>query len=139
ARRGRARGCGRHRLDGHALARELRGVPAHGPRARLSPAPRPPAMPAPFGAFAALRHRNFRLLWSGQLVSMAGSMMQNAAILWHVSLLVPAGQRGLALGMVGLVRIVPIVAFSLISGVAADALDRRKLMLVTQTGMTISA
>src|SRR5882672_11305278 len=88
---------------------------------------------------AALRHRNFRLLWSGQLVSMAGSMMQNAAILWHVSLLVPAGQRGLALGMVGLVRIVPIVAFSLISGVAADALDRRKLMLVTQTGMTISA
>ncbi len=66
-------------------------------------------------------------------------MMQNAAILWHVSLLVPAHQRGLALGMVGLVRIVPIVAFALIGGVAADALDRRKLMLLTQTGMAASA
>jgi len=89
--------------------------------------------------FVALQHRNFRLLWSGQLISVAGSMMQNAAILWHVSLLVPAHQRGLALGMVGLVRIVPIVAFALIGGVAADALDRRKLMLLTQTGMAASA
>jgi len=70
---------------------------------------------------------------------MAGSMMQNAAILWHVSLLVPAGSRGLALGMVGLVRIVPIVGFSLVSGVVADALDRRKLMLITQTGMALAA
>ena len=73
------------------------------------------------------------------MVSMAGSMMQNAAILWHVSVMVPPGQRGLALGMVGLVRIVPIVAFSIISGVVADALDRRKLMLITQTGMTLAA
>ncbi len=90
-------------------------------------------------AFAALRHRNFRLLWSSQLVSMAGSMMQNAAILWHVSLLVPPGHRGLALGMVGLVRILPIVGFSLVAGVVADALDRRRLMLVTQIGMTLAA
>src|SRR5258706_12152282 len=96
-------------------------------------------MPDPFAAFAALRHRNFRLLWSGQLVSMAGSMMQNAAILWHVSLLVSPAHRGVALGMVGLVRIVPIIVFSLISGVVADALDRRRLMLVTQTGMALCA
>ena len=89
--------------------------------------------------FVAFQHRNFRLLWSSQMVSMAGSMMQNAAILWHVSVMVPPGQRGLALGMVGLVRIVPIVAFSLISGVVADALDRRKLMLITQTGMALAA
>src|SRR5439155_16618339 len=89
--------------------------------------------------FAALRHRNFRLIWSSMLVSMAGSMMQNAAILWHVSLLVPVRERGLALGMVGLVRIVPIIAFSLVSGVVADALDRRRLMLITQTGMALAA
>ena len=89
--------------------------------------------------FAALRHRNFRLLWSTQLVSMAGSMMQSAAILWHVSLLVPPAQRGVALGMVGLVRVLPIVGFSLVAGVFADAHDRRRLMLVTQTGMTLSA
>jgi MFS family permease len=86
-----------------------------------------------------LRHRNFRLLWSSQLVSMAGSMMQSAAILWHVSLLVPPERRGLALGLVGLVRIVPIVTFSLVAGVVADAVDRRRVMLVTQTGMALAA
>ena len=89
--------------------------------------------------FIALQHRNFRLLWIGQLVSFSGSMMQNAAILWHISLLVPEDKKGLALGLVGLVRIVPIIVFSMISGVAADALDRRKLMLITQTGMTLTA
>src|SRR5437867_9425262 len=89
--------------------------------------------------FVALQHRNFRLLWMGQLVSIAGSMMQSAAILWHVSLLVPAHQRGVALGMVGLVRVLPIVALSLVSGVAADAFDRRRLMLVTQSGMAVGA
>jgi MFS family permease len=70
---------------------------------------------------------------------MAGSMMQNAAILWHVSLLVPPAQRGVALGMVGLVKIVPIVGFSLVCGVVADATDRRRLMLVTQSGMALAA
>src|SRR4029453_8309296 len=43
------------------------------------------------------------------------------------------------LGLVGLVRIVPIVVFSLISGVAADAFDRRRLMLLTQTIMALLA
>jgi len=66
-------------------------------------------------------------------------MMQSAALLWHVSLLVPAGQKGLALGLVGLSRVVPIVAFSLISGVIADAVDRRRLMLVTQSAMALIA
>ena len=89
--------------------------------------------------FAALRHRNFRLIWIGQLVSMAGSMMQSAAILWHVSVLVAPAQRGLALGLVGLVRVLPIVAFSLVAGVIADAHDRRRLMLITQTGMAVCA
>jgi MFS family permease len=95
--------------------------------------------PARNSPFRALQHRNFRLIWIGQLVSMAGSMMQSAAILWHVSILVDPGQRGLALGLVGLVRVVPIVVFSLIAGVVADAHDRRRLMLITQTAMAISA
>ncbi|MGE3844013.1 MAG: MFS transporter [Vicinamibacterales bacterium] len=83
--------------------------------------------------FAALRHRNFRLLWLGLLVSTTGSLMQNAALLWHISLLVPPDRKGLALGFVGLVRVGPIVAFSILSGVVADAWDRRRLMLLTQT------
>ena len=65
--------------------------------------------------------------------------MQSAAILWHVSLLVPDDKRALALGMVGLVRVVPIVFFSLLSGVAADVFDRRRLMLVTQSVLAILA
>jgi MFS family permease len=90
-------------------------------------------------SLVALSHRNFRLLWLGEMISLAGSMMQTAAILWHVSLLVEPANRGLALGMVGLVRVGPVVAFSLISGVAADALDRRRLMMVTQSAsMTIA-
>src|SRR4029079_11350492 len=90
-------------------------------------------------AFVALRHRNFRLLWGSQLVSMAGSMMQSAAVLWHVSVLVRPEQKALALGMVGLVRVVPIVVLSLVAGVVADAVDRRRLLLVTQTGMACAA
>jgi MFS family permease len=89
--------------------------------------------------FIALRHRNFRLLWLGQLVSFSGSTMQTAAILWHVSLLAPPTHKGLALGLVGLVRVVPVVVFSLVGGVMADAVDRRRLMLFTQTGMALAA
>ena len=65
--------------------------------------------------------------------------MQNAALLWHVSLLVPPERKGLALGMVGLVRVLPIMVFSMISGVVADAWDRRKLMLFTQIAATVVA
>ena len=88
---------------------------------------------------AALRYRNFRLLWTGQIISTSGSMMQGAAILWHVSLLVPPERKGLALGLVGLVRVVPIVVFSLLGGVVADAFDRRRVMLVTQSGLALVA
>ena len=90
-------------------------------------------------SLVALSHRNFRLLWLGQLISFSGSVMMTAAILWHVSLLVAPDDKALALGLVGLVRVGPIIAFSLISGVAADALDRRRLMMVTQSAsMAIS-
>jgi MFS family permease len=89
--------------------------------------------------FTALQHRNFRLLWIGLLISFSGSFMQAAAVLWHVSLLVPEDRRALALGTVGLVRILPVVFFSLVSGVAADAFDRRRLMLVTQCVMALLA
>lgn len=65
--------------------------------------------------------------------------MQNAALLWHVSVLAPDDMKGLALGGVGLVRFLPIVVFSMISGVVADAWNRRRLMLITQTLATIVA
>ncbi|GAC1644145.1 MAG: MFS transporter [Herpetosiphon sp.] len=90
-------------------------------------------------SFVALRYRNFRLLWIGQLISMIGSMMQNVAILWQISLLVSPAQKGLALGLVGLMRLGPIIVLSLISGVVADVLDRRKVMLITQCCLALLA
>jgi MFS family permease len=90
-------------------------------------------------SFISLRHRNFRLIWIGLFVSFTGSMMQNAALLWHVSLLVTPERKGLALGLVGLVKVVPIVVFSMISGVVADAWNRRRLMVVTQIGAALVA
>ncbi|MFL6275519.1 MAG: MFS transporter [Blastocatellia bacterium] len=87
-------------------------------------------------AFPALRHRDFRLLWLAQLVSITGSQMQLIAINWHVYLLT---HSPLALGLVGLVRVVPIILCSLIGGVVADAIDRKRLMIVTQVVMLASA
>ena len=73
------------------------------------------------------------------MLSFIGSSMQNAALLWHVSLLVSPAKKGLALGAVGLSKVVPIFIFSMISGVVADAGDRRRLMLLTQTGSALVA
>jgi MFS family permease len=87
-------------------------------------------------SFSALRHRDFRLLWMGQIVSVTGSQMQAVAINWHVYLLT---KSAFALGLVGLFKGVPIVLCSLMGGVVADAMDRRRLMIATQTVMLISA
>ena len=86
-------------------------------------------------SLVALTHRNFRLLWLGTLVSMSGSFMRTAALLWHVSLLAPPEKKALALGIVGLVRVAPIILFSFVSGIVADASDRRKLMMLTNVSM----
>ncbi len=87
--------------------------------------------------FVALTHRDFRLLWLGQGISQAGTTMQLVAINWHISVL--TNYNPLALGFVGLSRVVPIIVFSLIGGAVADARDRRKVMLVTQSAMAIFA
>src|SRR5215831_15846429 len=101
------------------------------------------ALPAPPGEtesrkspLLALRHRDFRLLWLGQLISVTGSQMQVVAINWHVYLLT---KSPLALGLVGLVRVVPIILCSLVGGVVADTRDRKRLMMVTQSLMLASA
>jgi MFS family permease len=93
-------------------------------------------------SFAALRHRDFRLLWLGQFFSLTGSQMQLVTINWHVYILTrPSGEAAAAaaLGLVGLVRVVPIVVCSLIGGVVADAVDRKRLIVITQTVMLLSA
>ncbi|MET0624348.1 MAG: MFS transporter [Pyrinomonadaceae bacterium] len=97
---------------------------------------------APRSSFAALRHRDFRLLWLGQFFSLTGSQMQLVTVNWHVYLLTrPSGEAAAAaaLGLVGLVRVLPIVVCSLVGGVVADAVDRKRLIVITQTVMLLSA
>lgn len=93
-------------------------------------------MNEPAGPFAALQYRDFRLLWSGQILSMVGTRMQAAALLWHVYQLTGSEY---ALGLIGLARVVPLVLFALVGGVVADVLDRRRLMLVCQWIMAVLA
>ncbi|MBV9280417.1 MAG: MFS transporter, partial [Chloroflexi bacterium] len=85
-------------------------------------------------ALSVLQHRDFRLYWAGNFVSLAGTQMQQAAIAWQVYLLT---RSAVALGLIGLVRVIPIVVFSLAGGVVADALNRRRLLLVTQTSLLL--
>lgn len=76
------------------------------------------------------------MLWFGMMISIAGTQMQLTAILWHVNTLSP---EPIALGAVGLARILPIVFFSLVAGVAADTWNRRRLLFLTQSGLALLA
>lgn len=84
----------------------------------------------------ALYHRRFRLLWLGLLISVAGTRMQVAALLWHISTL---SDEPIALGGIGLARILPVLVFSLIAGSIADVYNRRKIMFLTQSTMGLVA
>jgi MFS family permease len=75
-------------------------------------------------------------LWFGLIVSVTGSQMQAVAINWHVYLLT---KSPFALGLVGLFKGVPIILCSLIGGVVADAINRKRLMIATQSVMLATA
>lgn len=83
-------------------------------------------------AVGVLQHRDFRLFFVGMVISQVGSQMQLMALNWHIYLLT---KSALALGFIGLARILPIIAFALFGGLFADAGDRRRVLLVTQTVM----
>lgn len=79
---------------------------------------------------------DFRLLWLGQLVSSVGTQMQMVAINWHIYDLTGSA---VMLGLTGLMRVLPIILFSLMGGVFADAHDRKRVLLVTQSLMMVFA
>src|SRR3954463_5560801 len=89
---------------------------------------------SPGSRFVALRSRDFRLLLAGQLVSLTGSQMQQVAMVWQLYLLTGSP---LSLGLLGAFRVTPVLLLALGGGGAADALDRRKLMLASQLGMML--
>ncbi len=79
----------------------------------------------------ALRHRNYRLFWTGQLISLIGTWMQNLAQAWLVLTL--SHNDPLALGMVSALQFLPTTLFSLFSGVMADRYSKHRVLLITQT------
>lgn len=85
---------------------------------------------------AALRHRDFAIFWAAHVVSRMGTQMRDVALSWHIYLLT---KSPLALGLLGAARVVPILVLALAGGVAADAFDRRRLMIVTQSVLTVTA
>jgi predicted MFS family arabinose efflux permease len=84
----------------------------------------------------ALRNPNFRLFWSGNFLSNIGTWMQNVAQGWLVLLLT---NSAFWLGVVGFAGSIPFLIFTLFGGVIADRVDKRRLLLVTQTVMMLLA
>ncbi|HEY2981310.1 MAG TPA: MFS transporter, partial [Anaerolineales bacterium] len=77
----------------------------------------------------ALKHRPFRLLWGGLLISTVGSLMQQWALFWHISQL---SRDPIAVSIVGGVRFAAVLAVALVGGLAADRYNRRGLLAMTQ-------
>ncbi len=84
----------------------------------------------------ALKHRGFFLLWLGQLISIAGTQMQVWALFWHIRTLT---DQPIALGGIGLARILPVIVFSLVGGAVADSYNRRRVLFLTQSSAALVA
>ena len=97
-----------------------------------APLPFVPEAEAPHGAFAFLtvfRHRNYRLFFTGQLVSLMGTWITNVAQGWLVYQLTSSP---LMLGVVTFAGQVPVFFFSLFGGMISDRFERRRMLLITQ-------
>ncbi len=88
------------------------------------------------GSWSVLRNRNYSLLFWGQMISSAGTQMQVVAVAWQVYLLT---HSAIALGVIGLVQAIPRLILSLIGGVFADALDRRRLLIVVEVALAATS
>jgi MFS family permease len=102
-------------------------VPAQ--RVATSPIPirlGPHRLPA---ALQSLRHRNYRLLWFGTIVSNSGDWIYQIALNWLVYQL---SGSAVQLALLNLCRLAPIFVFTLVGGVVADRMERRRLLFVTQ-------
>jgi len=75
------------------------------------------------------KHRDYRLLYTGQLVSMFGSMITYVAVPYQVFELT---HSSFTVGMLGAAQLVPLLVFALLGGSYADAMDRRRLLIVSE-------
>lgn len=95
-----------------------------------------PAADALWRTVRALRHRNFRLFFFGQLVSLIGSWMQTLAqgwLVWRLS------HSSFLLGLVGFCQMGPVLLFGLVGGLAADRFDRHRIVVTTQSAALVQA
>lgn len=88
------------------------------------------------GTFAALKHPNYRLWFTGQLISLVGSWMQSTAQGYLIYELTGSSAY---LGYVGFASGVPTLLFTLVGGVVADRISKRKLLIITQISMMLLA
>ncbi len=86
--------------------------------------------------FRSLRHRNYRLYWTGQLISLIGTWMQSVAQGWLMHRLTSSA---FMLGFLGFCQFLPVLLLSLWAGVIVDSIDKRKLLLLTQTAFLVQA
>lgn len=82
--------------------------------------------------FRVLRYRDFRLIWSAEALSQTGTQIQRVAVAWQVFEL--TGDP-IHLGLLGLVRFVPLFLFGLVGGVVADRYDRRQTLIQSQIAL----
>src|SRR5579871_2565181 len=116
----------------------------HSPRAQeqstpeRSPEEKTPTRTAPRTArtLASLRHRNYRLYWLGQLISLMGTLMQTTGQAWLVLELTHSAWQ---LGLVGAIQFLPILLFSIFGGVFADRWPKRSVLLCTQSAALLQA
>jgi MFS family permease len=80
------------------------------------------------------RHRNYRLFFTGQIVSVAGTWMQNIALAW---LVIQLSGSPLAVGALAFCRFVPFLVLGLVAGVVIDRFDTRRLLLATQAAAMV--
>jgi len=100
-----------------------------------APAPRPRRWRLP-RTFAALQHRNYRLFFGGQLISVTGTWMQNLALAWLTYQLT---NSKLLLGLIGAVGSLPMSLLAVPGGALADRGDKRRILLATQSAAMLLA
>jgi len=86
--------------------------------------------------YAALRFRDFRLLLVGRFLTSLGDQMVSFAIGWELWL---RTRSTFALGLVGLVQVIPVILFSLPAGHVADQFNRKRIVMITQSGLACCA
>jgi MFS family permease len=96
---------------------------------------RPPAARSA-ARFGALRHRDFRLFWSGQLVSLIGTWMQSVGQAWLVLELTGSPFQ---LGFINALQFTPILLLSAVGGALSDRFGKRRILLLTQAAMMVQA